>query len=860
MPKVSKKIVKPKRVVKNKFGTIEEETVLLPSLIADTVAEESLFRAYKITNNPVANSEVFITLSPEEKESLNIKTASEIANMSSYLERRAESVFKTDEGFRKQIMASGNKGRDYLYMYMRHWADAKILDIYGRAVYNEYKRIPVMEHGGKLDENRMAFGGWFKKNKANDYKYRVSYLVGNSTTERTDLFKTKAEAEHSYNKHVKTDGHVSLDERIHNTVNDWETLSHSKGISKFENGGTTGKKVSKSSKPIIILESFDWEFFTYGYGEQKSEERLNFIHEDLNLRFETPKGLFEYIGKNIIHGSVQPSNFSVTHDGKLFTSLIVNHDNITPSYEEHGAWKNKEVLLYISEYSFSITLNGKTPTKEELSNLLSINESAHSHGEYDELKDKKVRAKYSNAEGKIGFKSPEGYYVKFADGSDGYFDIEDLIILEEDGGDIGIFDFVMITDPKSPYKWEKGFVASEEGNDFTVKIPTETDGFKSIVVSKKGVKKRKAVEFEHGGSIPNNYEGKTPKQVWDEWDIDQRTHFLVDHRIEIPEFHQGVKVPEFVLKYNKSSYEELPSDIKDSIMFHVNEGQYEKGGRINTVSFNNLQLKPNPNYKYYNNVKKWLEDNPNGTIRNNVVKLLIMEEKSPEDVLQISHATYERILRSIDNLSEDERKIPLQIRHGLVDTSRVTNIYQKQKRVTESLSQMFIINDKNMYEKGGEFKVDKKYTHFAVRKTDNKIVAGWEYKGLDKESIKEYTSMDLKDMDLKPSDFKIQTKEQLIREDINPFDWANWRSVNKEFKTGGSTKKPKYWISGSIEHKGSLRRKAKEMGLIKGDEKLSFADLDKLEALGGVWAKKSNEARNLMNISKKRKKKVVKKA
>ena len=76
----------------------------------------------------------------------------------------------------------------------------------------------------------------------------------------------------------------------------------------------------------------------------------------------------------------------------------------------------------------------------------------------------------------------------------------------------------------------------------------------------------------------------------------------------------------------------------------------------------------------------------------------------------------------------------------------------------------------------GQFKVDKKYTHFAVRKSDNKIVNGWHFiRGFDKV----YTDMDLKDMDIKPSSVKIFTTNALKRKGINPFDWNNWKNNNE---------------------------------------------------------------------------------
>lgn len=73
----------------------------------------------------------------------------------------------------------------------------------------------------------------------------------------------------------------------------------------------------------------------------------------------------------------------------------------------------------------------------------------------------------------------------------------------------------------------------------------------------------------------------------------------------------------------------------------------------------------------------------------------------------------------------------------------------------------------------------------------------------------------------------------------------------KTYEYGG---KPKYlkqggkvfWIQGAIrKKKGVLRKKAKAMGLIKGDEKLSATDIEKVRKLGGVWAKRAALAKTL---------------
>jgi hypothetical protein len=77
--------------------------------------------------------------------------------------------------------------------------------------------------------------------------------------------------------------------------------------------------------------------------------------------------------------------------------------------------------------------------------------------------------------------------------------------------------------------------------------------------------------------------------------------------------------------------------------------------------------------------------------------------------------------------------------------------------------------------------IDNTYTHFAVRKSDNKIVNGWEYKDIDNESIKEYVKIDLKNdfPNNKLSDFKIVTKKSLENTGMNPFDTKNWYKIEE---------------------------------------------------------------------------------
>lgn len=66
----------------------------------------------------------------------------------------------------------------------------------------------------------------------------------------------------------------------------------------------------------------------------------------------------------------------------------------------------------------------------------------------------------------------------------------------------------------------------------------------------------------------------------------------------------------------------------------------------------------------------------------------------------------------------------------------------------------------------------------------------------------------------------------------------------------------KKWIAGAIEHPGSLRRKAKRAGLIKGDEELSAEDIAKLKkSKNATTAKQANLAATLKKMRRRKKKK-----
>jgi hypothetical protein len=76
--------------------TIEQDTPILPFIVAESV----IGKAEQLTNKSIPVAAV------------------------DYLVERAEQVYRHNKTFAKKIRASGNAGRDHLYVFMEHWLAA----------------------------------------------------------------------------------------------------------------------------------------------------------------------------------------------------------------------------------------------------------------------------------------------------------------------------------------------------------------------------------------------------------------------------------------------------------------------------------------------------------------------------------------------------------------------------------------------------------------------------------------------------------------------------------------------------------------------------------------------------------------
>ena len=86
--------------------------------------------------------------------------------------------------------------------------------------------------------------------------------------------------------------------------------------------------------------------------------------------------------------------------------------------------------------------------------------------------------------------------------------------------------------------------------------------------------------YKDGGSIPNNYEGRTPEDVWTNLTIEQRKHFLFDHQEELPERFTGYYV---VNELAKRDFDNSPKEVQFIFGIHVETGQYAYGGKTKSA-------------------------------------------------------------------------------------------------------------------------------------------------------------------------------------------------------------------------------------------------------------------------------------
>lgn len=106
----------------SKGGTIESDTPIMPIAVADRVVGDWLIwlEGY------------------DQKISKVARTKSDA--MANYLADKAESIYKVNKRFAKQMQGKGNSGRDLLESFMFHWLTSQMLKSFPSLKLNKIPR------------------------------------------------------------------------------------------------------------------------------------------------------------------------------------------------------------------------------------------------------------------------------------------------------------------------------------------------------------------------------------------------------------------------------------------------------------------------------------------------------------------------------------------------------------------------------------------------------------------------------------------------------------------------------------------------------------------------------------------------
>jgi hypothetical protein len=114
-----------------------------------------------------------------------------------------------------------------------------------------------------------------------------------------------------------------------------------------------------------------------------------------------------------------------------------------------------------------------------------------------------------------------------------------------------------------------------KGEQFVDDYPTKTGKWRKPVFKDGGMMDDGGMMAE-GGSIPNNYKGKNEKEVWDNWSIEQREHFVSDHYGQ-----WNGSWSRDIQSLPKLSFEKVIKKVphfESALYRHISEGQYASGG------------------------------------------------------------------------------------------------------------------------------------------------------------------------------------------------------------------------------------------------------------------------------------------
>jgi hypothetical protein len=273
---------------------------------------------------------------------------------------------------------------------------------------------------------------------------------------------------------------------------------------------------------------------------------------------------------------------------------------------------------------------------------------------------------------------------------------------------------------------------------------------------------------------------------------------IVTDKADVQKIKNSIQEGELILRAGRSYGRKLSAAELESIRKSVNnsrkkiglgETQYASGGYMakgGSVDFD-YELKIQPDFKYKNIAKGWLEDNAKDSTKYKLAVLLLRGKRNPDEILGINEVDrYARLLRSLESAKGGSK-------HETEWRTENYTLNDAQKWTIESLGDMFYLHaNTTKMAKGGKVRSPKEFNELVEEK--EKIV-----KNLSPKEIAEMWNKNVGKMsqitedEAGKSNMKMYLSNLLVEKELTEEEY------NKYFEKGG------YMAKGGVT-KESIKR------------------------------------------------------
>ncbi len=106
-----------------KRTNIADDTCIIPEMVADGVVQEVATALEDVRGEVSSDVDAFLDGAGPQR------------GLATALARRADETYAANAEFARTLNGKGDKGRDALYAYMRHWASAHVKETFGAAAF-----------------------------------------------------------------------------------------------------------------------------------------------------------------------------------------------------------------------------------------------------------------------------------------------------------------------------------------------------------------------------------------------------------------------------------------------------------------------------------------------------------------------------------------------------------------------------------------------------------------------------------------------------------------------------------------------------------------------------------------------------